>query len=48
MIQLELTADEAVILREALVLYIYPANYGFLPRTRGPDGDRLDAIVLGQ
>ena len=26
----------------------YPANYGFLPRTYCPDGDPLDALVLGQ
>ncbi len=26
----------------------YPANYGFVPRTYCPDGDPLDALVLGQ
>jgi inorganic pyrophosphatase len=26
----------------------YPANYGFLPRTLGRDGDPLDVLVLGQ
>jgi inorganic pyrophosphatase len=26
----------------------YPANYGFVPRTYYPDGDPLDALVLGQ
>jgi inorganic pyrophosphatase len=26
----------------------YPANYGFVPRTLGEDGDPLDALVLGQ
>jgi inorganic pyrophosphatase len=26
----------------------YPANYGFVPRTSAPDGDALDALVLGQ
>lgn len=26
----------------------YPANYGFVPRTLGEDGDALDALVLGQ
>lgn len=33
------------------VLYssvFYPANYGFLPRTLGDDGDPLDALVLMQ
>lgn len=25
---------------------VYPANYGSLPRTRGGDGDPLDALVL--
>jgi inorganic pyrophosphatase len=26
----------------------YPANYGFVPRTYGEDGDPLDVLVLGQ
>ncbi len=25
----------------------YPANYGFLPKTRGPDGDPIDVLVPG-
>lgn len=28
--------------------FIYPANYGFLPRTLSGDGDPLDVLVLGQ
>lgn len=26
----------------------YPANYGFIPRTLGEDGDALDALVLAR
>ncbi len=28
--------------------FIYPANYGFIPRTLSGDGDPLDVLVLGQ
>jgi len=37
------------LLRVDRVLYssvIYPANYGFIPRTLGDDGDALDVLVL--
>lgn len=27
---------------------VYPANYGFLPKTLSEDGDPLDVLVLGQ
>ncbi len=27
--------------------FIYPINYGFVPNTPAPDGDDLDAYVLG-
>ena len=27
--------------------FIYPVNYGFVPNTRSPDGEELDAYVLG-
>ena len=26
---------------------IYPVNYGFLPDTKAPDGDEIDAYILG-
>jgi inorganic pyrophosphatase len=42
---------ETGLLRLDRVLYSavhYPANYGFVPRTFCPDGDPLDALVLGQ
>jgi inorganic pyrophosphatase len=38
-------------LRVDRVLYssvVYPANYGFIPRTLGDDGDPLDVLVLMQ
>ncbi len=27
--------------------YVYPVNYGFVPQTISPDGEELDAYVLG-
>jgi inorganic pyrophosphatase len=27
--------------------FIYPVNYGFVPNTKAPDGDEIDAYVLG-
>lgn len=27
--------------------FIYPVNYGFIPNTKAPDGEELDAYVLG-
>jgi inorganic pyrophosphatase len=39
------------LLKVSRVLYsavFYPANYGFVPRTYGEDGDPLDVLVLGQ
>jgi inorganic pyrophosphatase len=27
--------------------FIYPVNYGYVPNTLAPDGDDLDAYVLG-
>jgi len=42
---------ETGLLRVDRVLYssvIYPANYGFIPRTLGDDNDPLDVLVLMQ
>jgi inorganic pyrophosphatase len=42
---------ETGLLKVDRVLYssvIYPANYGFIPRTLGDDGDPLDLLVLMQ
>ena len=27
--------------------FIYPVNYGYIPNTKAPDGEKLDAYVLG-
>lgn len=27
--------------------FIYPVNYGFVPGTKAPDGEELDAYLLG-
>lgn len=27
--------------------FIYPINYGFVPNTKSPDGEEMDAYVLG-
>jgi inorganic pyrophosphatase len=27
--------------------FIYPVNYGYIPGTQAPDGEELDAYVLG-
>ncbi len=27
--------------------FVYPVNYGYVPNTPAPDGDNLDAYVLG-
>ena len=27
--------------------FIYPINYGFVPDTKAPDGEEIDAYVLG-
>ena len=42
---------ESGMLRVDRVLYsavYYPANYGFIPRTLGADGDPLDVLILCQ
>lgn len=28
--------------------YIYPLNYGYVPGTKAPDGEEIDAYILGE
>ena len=49
-VKYELDKDTGL-LRVDRILYssvIYPANYGFIPRTLGDDHDPLDVLVLMQ
>ncbi len=27
--------------------FLYPVNYGFIPNTKAPDGEEIDAYILG-
>ena len=27
--------------------FVYPVNYGYIPNTKAPDGEELDAYILG-
>ncbi|GGL22741.1 inorganic diphosphatase [Nocardia jinanensis] len=43
----DLTFDRPYGSRHPRCGYRYPVNYGFVPGTRAPDGEELDAYYLG-
>lgn len=42
-----ITIDRPLGSSHPLFTFIYPVNYGFVPHTKGPDNEELDAYVLG-
>ena len=42
-----LTIDRPLASRHPKYKFRYPLNYGFVPNTLAPDGEELDAYVLG-
>lgn len=49
-IKYEIDKDTGLIKVDRILMssVVYPANYGFIPRTYCDDGDPLDILVLGQ
>ncbi|MDP3982877.1 MAG: inorganic diphosphatase [bacterium] len=47
-IKYEIDEDSGVLFvdRFAFTAFVYPFNYGFIPNTKGEDGDALDVLVL--
>ncbi|MEI6887394.1 MAG: inorganic diphosphatase [bacterium] len=43
----EVKIDRALGTKHPKHNYFYPFNYGFIPNTIAPDGEELDAYVLG-
>lgn len=43
----KVTIDRTLGSRHAEAGFIYPVNYGFLPGVPSPDGEDLDAYILG-
>lgn len=41
------TVDRPMGTRHPQYGFVYPVNYGFIPHTLAPDGEELDAYVLG-
>ena len=44
---LEIIIDRPLGNRHPIHGYIYPINYGYLPDTKAPDGEEIDAYLLG-
>ena len=45
--ELTIQIDRPLGSRHPWLGFIYPVNYGFLPGTQAPDGDEIDAYLLG-
>ena len=41
------SVDRALGSRHPVAGFVYPVNYGFLPGVPAPDGEELDAYILG-
>lgn len=46
-VTLSVIIDRPLGTRHPQYQYIYPINYGYIPGTRSPDGQEIDAYILG-
>lgn len=45
--EVEVTIDRPLGSKHPKHSFVYPVNYGFIPETTAPDGEGVDAYVLG-